>query len=59
MVTVMGAFARRGVRAEIHRPHNVRGASDLVTLAAAVIRPGVTVCDGPGRAAGRPGSTTT
>jgi hypothetical protein len=43
MVTVMGAFARRGVRAEIHRPHNVRGASDLVTLAAGVIRRGVTV----------------
>ena len=47
MVTVTATIDGRAVRAEVHDPHDGRGDSRLVTVAAGLIRRGVTVHAGP------------
>jgi len=47
MVTLTGTLNGRPVQAEIHGPHDISGGSDLVTVAAGLVRRGVTVHAGP------------
>lgn len=47
MVTVTGTINGRQVQAEVHGPDDVRGDSDLVTVAAGLVRRGTIVHAGP------------